>query len=105
MVSKVSPVWERSLTKGGQNLSVDFNDFVDEVQISSLQHCSDQDEIGPTLGKSFDREEVPLVRSWRSSVGVTTCTGSGDHPSAAHFGYAVFEIVCDCEFVGEHIRQ
>ena len=77
----------RSFTKSGQNLSVDVGDCADEVQISSLQHCSDQDEIGPTMGKSFVRLDVPLVRSWCSSVGVTTCTGSGDHPSAAHFGH------------------
>ena len=101
----MSPVWVRSFTKSGQNLSVDVGDCVDEVQISSLQHSSDQDEIRATMGTSFLRVDVPLVRSWCSSVSVTTCTGSGDHPSAAHSGYTGFEIVCDFEFVGEHIRQ
>ena len=84
---------------------MDVGDCVDEVQISSLQHSSDQDEIRATMGTSFLRVDVPLVRSWCSSVSVTTCTGSGDHPSAAHSGYTGFEIVCDFEFVGEHIRQ
>merc|ERR1712209_108032 len=39
------------------------------------------------LGKSFVRVEVPLVRSSCSSVGATTCTGSGDPPSAVPFCY------------------
>ena len=60
---------------------------MNDVQISSLQCCSDQDEIHATVVKSFVRVEVPLVRSSCSSVGATTCTGSGDPPSATPFCY------------------
>jgi len=77
----------KSFTKSGQDLTVDLSDCVNDVQISSLQYCSDQDEIHATVVKSFVRVEVPLVRSSCSSVGATTCTGSGDPPSAAPFCY------------------
>ena len=66
---------------------MDLSDCVNDVQISSLQYCSDQDEIHATVVKSFVRVEVPLVRSSCSSVGATTFTGSGDPPSAAPFCY------------------
>ena len=75
----------KSFTKSGHDLTVDLSDCVNDVQISSLQFCSDQDEIHATVVKSFVRVEVPLVRSSCSSVGATTCTGSGDPPSAAPF--------------------
>merc|ERR1712209_184389 len=55
----------------------DLSDCVNDVQINSLQYCSDQDEIHATVSKSFIRVDVPLVRSSCSSVGATTCTGSG----------------------------
>ena len=83
--------WPRKLHLFGevihqrQDLTVDLSDCVNDVQISSLQCCSDQDEIHATVVKSFVRVEVPLVRSSCSSVGATTCTGSGDPPSAAPF--------------------
>ena len=64
---------------------MDLSDCVNDVQISSLQCCSDQDEMHATVVKSFVRVEVTLVRSSCSSVGATTCTGSGDLPSAAPF--------------------
>ena len=60
---------------------------MNDVHISSLQYCSDQDEIHATVVKSFVRVEIPFVRSSCSSVGATTCTGSGDPPSAAPFCY------------------
>ena len=66
---------------------MDLNDCVNDVQVNSLQYCSDQDEIHATVSKSFIRFDVPLVRSSGSSVGATTCTGSGDPPSAIPFCY------------------
>merc|ERR1712243_172364 len=78
----------KSFSKSGQDLSVDLSDCVNDVQINSLQYCSDQDEIHATVSKSFIRVDVPRVRSSCSSVGATTCTGSGDPPSAVPFCYA-----------------
>ena len=60
---------------------VDLSDCLYDVQISSLQYCLDQDEIHATVVKFFVHVEVPLVRSSCSSLGATTCTGSGDPPS------------------------
>ena len=64
-----------------------LNDCVNDVQVNSLQYCSDQDEIHATISKSFIRVDVPLVRSSCSSIGAKTCTGSGDPLSAVHFCY------------------
>ena len=75
-------------SKSGQDLSVDLSDCVNDVQINSLLYCSDQDEIHATVWKSFIRVDVPLVRSSCSSVGATTCTGSGDPPSAVPFCFS-----------------
>jgi prophage tail gpP-like protein len=77
----------KSFSKSGQDLAVDLSDCVNDVQINSLQYCSDQDEIHATVSKSFIRVDVPLVRSSCSSVGATTCTGSEDPPSAVPFCY------------------
>ena len=74
-------------TKSGQDLTLDLSDCVNDVQISSFQYCSNQDEIHASVVKSFVCVEVPLVRSSCSSVCATTCTGSGDPPSPAPFGY------------------
>ena len=65
-----------------------LNDCVNDVQVDSLQYCSDQDEIHATISKSFIRVDVPLVRSSCNSIGATACTGSGDPLSAVHFCYA-----------------
>ena len=46
VASKVTPVWR-------QDLTVDLSDCVNDVQISSLQCCSDQDEIHAAVVKSF----------------------------------------------------
>merc|ERR1711916_369628 len=51
----------KSFSKSGQDLSVDLSDCVNDVQINSLQYCSDQDEIHATVSKSFIRVDVPLV--------------------------------------------
>ena len=48
---------------------MDLNDCVNDVQVNSLQYCSDQDEINDTVSKSFIRVDVPLVRSSCSLVG------------------------------------
>ena len=48
---------------------MDLNECVNDVQVNSLQYCSDQDEINDTVSKSFIRVDVPLVRSSCSSVG------------------------------------
>ena len=64
---------------------MDLGDCANDVQINSLQYCSDQNEIHATASKSFICVDVPLVRSPCSSVGARTCTGSGDHPSAIPF--------------------
>merc|ERR1712012_1014524 len=63
----------KSFSKSGQDLSVDLSDCVDDIHA--------------TVSKSFIRVDVPLVRSSCSSVGSTTCTGSGDPPSAVPFCY------------------
>ena len=66
---------------------------MNDVQISSLQYSvRTQDEIHATVVKYFVRVEVPLVRSSCSSVGATTCTGSGDPPfcfTGSKFGETV----------------
>ena len=90
VVSKMEESMEvliQASLKTAQDLSVDLSDCVNDVQINSLQYCSDQDEIHATVSKSFIRVDVPLVRSSCSSVGATTCTGSGDPPSAVPFCY------------------
>ena len=66
---------------------MDLNDCGNDVQVNSLQYCSDQDEINDTVLKSFIRVDVPLVRSSCSSVGEMTCTSSEDTPSAIPFCY------------------
>ena len=89
----VSKMWESIEThiqaslKTAQDLSVDLNDCVNDVQVNSLQYCSDQDEIHATVSKSFIRVDMPLVRSSCNSVGVRTCTGRGDPSSAIPFCY------------------
>ena len=89
----VSKMWEsieaqiQASLKTAQDLSVDLSDSTNDVQINSLQYCSDQNELHATASKSFICVDVPLVRSSCSSVGVTTYTGSGDHPSAVLFCY------------------
>ena len=89
----VSKMWESIETqiqaslKTAQDLSVDLNDCVNDVQVNSLQYCSDQDEIHATVSKSFIRVDIPLVRSSCNSVDARTCTGSGDPPSAIPFCY------------------
>ena len=89
----VSKMWEsieaqiQASLKTAQDLSVDLSDCTNDVQINSLQYCSDQNEIHATASKSFICVDVPLVRSSCSSVGATTYTGSGDHPSAVPFCY------------------
>ena len=47
---------EKSFTKSGQNLMVDLSECVNDVQISSLQYCSDQDEIHVTVIKPLGRQ-------------------------------------------------
>ena len=89
-VSKMEESIEASVQaslKTAQDLSVDLSDCVNDVQINFLQHCSDQDKIHATVSKSFIRVDMPLVRSSCNSVGATTCTGSGDSPSAIPFCY------------------
>ena len=68
------PCLGKSLTKNGQDLTVNLIECVSDVQISSLQHCLDQDEIYATMIKSFIRVDVQLSSSSRSSVGVTMRT-------------------------------
>ena len=58
--------------KTAQDLSVNLSDCANDVQINSLQYCSDQNEIHATVSKSFICVDVPLVRSSCSSVGATT---------------------------------
>ena len=89
----VSKMWEsieaqiQASLKTAQDFLVDLSDCANDVQINSLQYCSDQNEIHAKASKSFICVDVPLVRSSCSSVGATTCTGSGDHPSAVLFCY------------------
>ena len=64
---------------------MDWSGCVDDVQVSSFQYCSDQDEVHVTVVKPFVRVDVPLVRSSYSSVGVVTRTGSGESFSATPF--------------------
>ena len=66
---------------------MDLNDCVNDVQVNSLQYCTDQVEIHATVSNSFIRVDMPLVRSSYNSVGARTCTGSGDPPSAIPFCY------------------
>ena len=51
-----------SFTKSGQDLTVDLSDCVYDVQISSLQYCSHQDEIHATVVKSFVRVALSARR-------------------------------------------
>ena len=44
---------------------MDLNDCVNDVQVNSLQYCSDQDEINDTVSKSFIRDDVH--EQWRHS--------------------------------------
>ena len=73
--------------KTAHDLSVDLSDCANDVQMNSLQYCSDQNEIHATVLKSFICVDVPLVRSSCSSVGAKTYTGSEDPPSAVPFCY------------------
>ena len=43
--------------------------------------------LSSTIQTKIIRVDVSLVQSSCSSVGATTCTGSGDHPSAIPFCY------------------
>ena len=107
----VSKMWEsieaqiQASLETAQDLSVDLNDCVNDVQVNSLQYCSDQDEIHATISKSFIRVDVPLVRSSCSSIGATTCTGSGDPPSAVPFCYTGSTLGERVNLEGELIRQ
>ena len=68
-----------------QDLSVDLNDCVNDVQVISLQYCSDEDEINDTVSRSFIRVHVPLVRSSCSLVGEMMDI-PGNSKTTAHHG-------------------
>ena len=58
---------------------MDWGDYVNDVQISSLRYCSSQDEICAMVVESFVRVDVPLLAQ--------LCRRDGDSPNATPFGY------------------